>query len=287
MHLNRHLICLALLVLSASLVMPALCAQEEGKPVRGIVVDRSENILWLGLPVQVKKGTVFNIMVMPNSKVIAKAIVTECTPDEPYVAKAKFVFEEKGAFITVGAYAEAVSDAAVNDRDKIDGYQEVELGPKGVNPLSFSIGVFYPLESSLRSETVSLWPAVQIGYQLSKQGNTALGLSIGYFHGDGSFTVNEVEGRRDFRLVPLILDVKFSESAQFKGTPYFKSGIGAFYVKDERSTGSTEDNLDVVTFGWRLGLGYQSKKGRHVELTYTDATRSDFKGLTFNLGARF
>ncbi|MDH7480965.1 MAG: hypothetical protein QHH26_03180 [Armatimonadota bacterium] len=287
MHLNRHLVCWVLLVLSASLVIPALCAQEEGKLVRGIVVDRSEKLLWLGLPEPVKKGTVFNIMVMPNSKVIAKAIVTECTPDEPYVAKAKFVLEEKGAFVSVGAYAEAVSDAAVKDRDKIDGYQEVELGPKGINPLSFSIGVFYPLESSLRRETATLWPAVQIGYQLCKKENTALSLSIGYFHGDGSFTLDEVEGSRDFRLVPLILDVKFSEASQLRGAPYFKAGIGAFYVKDERSIGGAEDKLNVVTLGWRLGLGYQSKKGRHVELTYTDAARSDFKGLTFKLGARF
>ncbi len=278
-----------LLVTAATLLLfQTLNAQEADKPIRALVVDRSNNFLWLGLPAPVKKGTVFNIMLMPDDKVIARAIVVECTPDEPYVAKAKFVLEDANAFIPVGAYAEASSDTFINDRDEIPGYKDVKLSAKHAKRINFSVGVFYPLEKSLRKESQNILPIFQLSHGLCKTKTGDLSLVLGYCHGDGDFSADELGGSRDFRVASLTFDAKFSESSKLKKAGfYWLLGAGAFWIQDEQTVGTAENELNVITFGWRSGIGYQSRSGRLAQLMYTDTARSDFKGLVFSLGARF
>lgn len=288
MKIYCRLVSFLLIGAATLLLFQMLNAQEADKPIRALVVDRSNNFLWLGLPAPVKKGTVFDIMLMPDSKVIARAVVFECTPDEPYVAKAKFVLEDANAFIPVGAYAEASGKVFLNDRDEIPGYRDVKLGSKYAKRINFSIGAFYPLEESLRKETQNILPVFQLSHGLCKSKTGELNLVLGYCQGSGDFSANELAGSRDFKVTSLTFDAKFSDASEHRKLGfYLLAGAGAFWIQDKRTMMSTEQELNVITFGWRSGIGYQSKSGRLAQLMYTDTARSDFKGLVFSLGARF
>lgn len=266
--------------------MVGLRSAAVGDPIRGLVVDRTNKFLWIGLPGEVKKGAVFDIMLVPNSKVIARAVVAECTQDSPYVAKARFVMEDQSAFIPVGAYAELRYDSEIGDRDIIGGYQDIRLGSSNT-PWNFEAGVFYPDERGLRKETSSLWPAFRLSYRLAEGKRSSAEIGLGYYHGEGSFGTEENEGSRRFRVMPLTLDLKVKKARVGCGGFYGRLGIGAYYIRDKISAGAEEEKSSVTTLGWQVGLGYESRKGRTVEVRYTDVSRSDFKGLSFILGARF
>ena len=254
-------------------------------PVRGLVVDRGEKILWLGLPAPVHKGAVFDVMLLPGSPVIARAEAIDCTPDAPYVARAKFVMEDPHAFIPIGAYIEAAENVPA-DRDQPGSYRSVTLGPEGINPLSFSLGLFFPSDSDIRDETASGWPAAKINYRISGGERSGFSVGLGYLHADGDFEVGSLSGSREFLVVPLTVDAKLQSQTKKSGW-FARVGAGAYYVRDERRVGVVAEKTSVTTFGWQAGIGYESKGGGFFEVSYTDVAKTDFKGTVFSLGARF
>ena len=276
--------------LAAAIIAMCVCAvgADEGyQPVRGLVVDRSDGILWLGLPAPAKRGAVFDVMLIPGDKIIARAEVVASTADPPYVAKATFVLEDPDAFVPVGAYVEGAQEVIARDRDEIPGFRSVLLGPRGVNPLSFNVGAFYPTESAFRDETGDLWTAFELAYRLAESKNAITSLSVGYYHREGGFTVGGLDGRRDFRVIPVTIDFKIGTLGGARSGGYFLLGVGAYDIRDDRTVGTATESFSKTTFGWKAGLGYESKSGRFAQLKYVDVDESDFKGVVFNLGARF
>jgi len=255
------------------------------QPFRGLVVDRTEKFLWLGLPTPAKKGAVFDIMLVPGSKVIARAVVSDCTVDSPYVARAKFVMEDPSAFIPVGAYAEASYSEAIDDRDVSEGYESIRLGSEK-SPWSLKVGIFYPDDKAVRDETRALWPTVEVSYRLARRDECILEAGLGYYQGKGSLVSDDLETKRDIRVLPFTLNVRVKNGKDRDGS-YARVGVGAYYVRDKVSAGGAEDKSSVVTFGWQAGLGYESRRGRSVELKYTDVSRTDFRGFVLSFGAKF
>ncbi len=278
----------AVLWFTASVVCSPVWAGEVSQPVRGLVVDRSDGVLWLGLPAPAKRGAVFDVMLLPGDKVIARAEVVASTADPPYVAKARFVLEDPRAFIPVGAYVEATEEVIARDRDEIRGFREVRLEPRGVNPLSFNIGAFYPSDGDFRDETGDLWTAFELAYRLAESRNTMTSLSVGYYHREGEFMVGALDGRRDFRVLPVSIDFKVGPvRGHGRCGGYFLVGVGAYDVRDDRTVGAVTESFSKTTFGWKAGLGYESKSGRFAQIKYVDVSESDFKGVVFSLGASF
>ena len=273
-----------LIVCTVLLLAPDLFASDE--PICGLVVDRSDEALWLGLPAAVEQGTVFDVSLIPGGRIIAQARVEECTPDSPYVAKAEFKMLDASAFVPIGAYVETVSEV-VSERDAPDGYRAGKSESGQPNPFDFQAGIFFPTASGLKDETDWGWPFFQVGYRLSDSPRGDVNLGLGYYHQDGSFTIGSDEGSRDFRVLPLTLDVKVRSSESPGRSWFWRVGIGAYMVDDERTFGGVTDSDSVTTFGWQGGIGYESRSGRFAQLCYVDVSKSDFKGLTFSLGARF
>lgn len=283
MHTRISVFAALFLVLAVLLSMP-LAAQE---PLRGLVVDRGSDALWLGFPSAAQKGMVFNVMLVPGSEVIARAKILEATPDAPYVAKASFTMLDKKAFIPIGAYVEA-TNVAVADRDKEPGYKAVTLGPKGPNPLSLQAGVFFPSSDELSEETDQAWPALQLNYRLCKSESTEVSLGVAHYRKRGTFPFGMVTGLRNLQVIPVTIDVKFRMSEDAKKGWYGKVGAGAFIANDRRAIPAVSDEtVHSTTIGWQAALGYENKRGRSAQLGYIDARHRDFKGVTFTLGARF
>lgn len=276
-------VCTALFCIITILIAAPLTAEE---PLRGLVVDRGDNVLWLGFPSAAQQGMVFNVMLLPGADVIARAEVVEATPDAPYVAKANFTMLDKKAFIPVGAYVEATK-VAVPDRDKSPGYDAVTFGPKK-NPLSFQAGVFFPSSDKLQDETDQAWPTVQINYRLSRCEQTEVSLGVGFYRRHGTFTEGIETGKRDLQVIPVTIDAKLKFSEQCaSGGWYGKVGAGAFIVTDERTVGLVSEDVSSTTIGWQAAIGHESRSGRSVQLGYVDAGQRGFRGVTFTLGARF
>lgn len=277
-------ICVALFLVIAILPAMPVAADE---PLRGLVVDRGDNVLWLGFPAAAEKGMVFNVSLLPGTNVIARAKVVEATPDAPYVAKANFTMLDKQASIPVGAYVEAV-DVAVACKDKAPGCEGIKCRPKKPNPLSLSIGALFPSDDQLQDETGEAWPAFQLDYSLSRSETGGISLGVGFYRRHGTFVEGIDAGKRDLQVIPVTIDLKFtSEDWCKKGGWYGKIGAGAFIVRDERTVGAVSESIRRTTIGWQAGIGYESRSGRSVQLGYLDARQSDFKGVTFTLGARF
>lgn len=301
-------------ILAAFFSVCAVGASDE--LIRGLVVDRGDDVVWIGLPCPVEKGTVFNVMLVPGDRVIGRAKVVFATPDAPYVAKAKLKLLDRDAFVPIGAYVESTADA-IADRDKPPGYEAPRLEMKGPNPLSFNASLFFPTAHDLKRETDYAWPAFQLSYRLcgrrsystSERIGTNLArckrveasLGLAYYHGEGSFTVGGISGNRDFRVLPLTLDVKIWLSGGDKSKSecpkaraacgcagwFARLGVGAYKIDDERTFGGVTDIVDMTTFGWQGALGYESRTGRFAQAQYVDVSRTDFRGVLFSLGARF
>ena len=282
----------ALFLVIAMLLSAPLAAEvindfvELEQPLRGLVVDRGDNALWLGFPAAAQKGMVFNVMLVPGSEVIARAEILEATPDAPYVAKASFTMLDKKAFIPIGAYVEA-TNVAVADRDKEPGYKAVTLGPKGPNPLSLQAGVFFPSNDQLKDETDRVWAAFHFDYRICRSEAAEMSIGAGYYGRHGTFIEGINPGTRVIRVIPITIDAKL-KSCEESGKGWFgKVGVGAYIVRDERTVGAVSESVRNTTIGWQAGIGYESGSGRSVQLGYVDARQRDFKGVTFTLGARF
>lgn len=254
--------------------------------VRGLVVDRSDDILWLGLPDHVKKGAVFDVTLIPGSNVIARAEIIECTPDSPFVAKAKFVMEDPAAIIPVGAYVEATSDVVAKPGDLLS-YEWATTRTEDQDRLSIQTGVFFPSERSVRDEVQNVWPAVQVSYRLSSDKSSTVGISAGYYGGTGTFTEGLVEGNRKLQVIPVSLDTKLKMGEKRQSGWFAKLGAGAYWVKDNRTVGTVKEEMNAVAFGWQAGIGWESKNGRSAQVYYTDVSKSDFKGFVFAVGVKF
>ncbi|HUV06060.1 MAG TPA: hypothetical protein VMX94_13305 [Armatimonadota bacterium] len=257
-----------------------------GEPLRGLVVDRTDNILWLGLPGPVQAGAVFDVMLVPGDKVIARAEVIECTPDAPYVARARFAMEDPSAFIPVGAYVEAVSEV-IADRDRPCGYKAVRVGPRKPNPLQLQAGLFFPTKGDLGDETSDTWPAFQLSYRVAASECSETSIGVGYLHGDGDFTIGGIAGRRDFRVFPVTLDVKTRGARSADKRWFVRVSLGAYLIDDERTLGGVTSSESDTAFGWQVGFGYESRSGRSAQIHYVDVSKTDFRGVVFTLGARF
>ena len=271
-------------VLMILLLVSGISVADE--PVRGLVVDRSDGILWLGLPGPVRAGAVFDVKLVPGDKVIARAEVIECTPDVPYVARARFAMEDPSAFIPIGAYVEAVSEV-IADRDQPLGYEAIQFEPRKPNPLSFQAGLFFPSNGDLGDETSDVWPAFQLSYRAGASGCCETSIGVGYYHGDGDFEIGGIAGERDFRALPVTVDMKIRGARRADRGCFLRLGVGAYLIHDERTFGGVTGSDSVTTFGWQAGFGYESKSGRSVQVYYTDVSKTDFKGVVFSLGARF
>jgi len=271
---------MALCMAAAILLSMPLAAEE---PLRGLVVDRGDDVLWLGFPSAAQKGMVFNVMLVSGGEAIARAEVTEATPDAPYVAKASFKMLDKKAFIPVGAYVEATK-IPVADRDETPGYHGVALGPKGLNPLSFQVGAFFPTEDALSDETDQAWPAVQLEYMICRKSSISIGL--GFYGRGGNFEVGGIAGERNIQVYPVTVNAKLKLSGEDRNGWFGKVGAGAFIVNDERTLGGITEKTNTTTIGWQAGIGYESK-GRSAQLSYVDGRQQDFKGISLTLGARF
>ena len=216
---------------------------------------------------------------------MARAEVVEATPDAPYVAKANFTMLDKEAFVPVGAYVEAV-DVAVPDRDKEPGYHAVNFGLKQPNPLSLKAGVFFPSDDQVQNETDEAWPAFQLDYCISRCEAVELSIGVGFYKRHGTFVEGIESGRRDLQVIPVTIDAKLKFSESRHSGWYGKIGAGAFIMRDERTVGATSESVRNTRIGWQAGIGHESKSGRSVQLGYVDARQSNFKGVTFTLGAR-
>ena len=282
MHTRMSVFAALFLVIAILPAMP-LAADE---PLRGLVVDRGDNVLWLGFPAAAEKGMVFNVSLLPGNAVIARAEVVEATPDAPYVAKASFTMLDKQAFIPIGAYVEA-SDVVVADRDKTPGYSAVFPAMKETNPLSLTAGVLFPSDDQLADETDQVWPALQLDYRISSNEAGEMSIGLGYYGRRGTFTVGVDPGKRKIQVIPITIDAKLRSSCQADNGWFVKVGAGAYIVRDQSTVGTVSEDVNTTTIGWHAGLGHESRSGRSVELGYVDARQRDFKGVTFTLGARF
>ncbi len=264
------------------------CAVADG-PTRGLVVDRTDSFLWIGLPNAVPAGTVFDIRLVPNDKVIARAKVLECTPDSPFVAKASFRLTDPKGFIPTGAYAEQSASREVPETDRTDGYNTVRLEPKGINPLSLNVDAFFPTNSSLATETGDIWPAIFLDYRLSNRDRVTTSIEAGYTHKSRRFSVTGAPVRRDFRVIPVTFDAKFwaQSRAVRRGGWFAKLGVGAYAIRDTRTVSGFRTVDDFVTFGWLAGLGYESRGGGLAQLYFVDTSHGGFRGIMAGVGARF
>ncbi len=262
------------------LILSAAAARAD-EPMRGLVVDRGSGALWLGLPGPVPIGTGFNVYLAPGGEPMAFATVIDITPDAPYVAKAKMRALRPDAFIPVGAYVEAAA-TEIPEADKHEGgFQDMSLTRRYDRRLTFRAGALFPTNGDLKDETDNLWPAFQASYRLCDSPERDLQVGLGYFGGSGTFT----GGSRDFRVLPVTLDARFRTSA---GSGLFaRAGIGAYYIRDERTLGLVTTSNDMVTFGWQAGFGYTSAGGYSAEICYTDVLRTDFGGVVLSLGTQF
>ena len=262
------------------LILSAAAARAD-EPMRGLVVDQGSGALWLGLPGPVPIGTGFNVYLAPGGEPMAFATVIDITPDAPYVAKAKMRALRPDAFIPVGAYVEAAA-TEIPETDKHEGgFQDMSLTPSHARRLTFRAGALFPTNGDLKDETDNLWPAFQASYRLCDSSERDLQVGLGYFGGSGTFT----GGSRDFRVLPATLDARFRTSA---GSGLFaRAGIGAYYIRDERTLGLVTTSNDMVTFGWQTGFGYISAGGYSAEIYYTDVLRTDFGGVVLSLGTQF
>lgn len=276
----RYLALLLLIVVSSTSV-PA------DEPIRGLVVDRNSKTLYIGLPVCVPTGTVFDVSLVPGDVVIARATVTTCTPDAPYVAQAAFKLVEPDGFIPVGAYVEVV-DGAVPETDRPDGFKSVELGPYRRNPLSLSVGAFFPLDNDLETETGGIWPEFRLAYQTSRTQTFSTSIGIGYAHKYGTFAEMGVSGERDFRVYPVTFDARFYPARQIdRGGWFGRLGVGAYTIRDRRVFAGVSDTDTTTEFGWLAGFGYESSGGRTAQVYYEDTSGTEFRGLVLAVGARF
>lgn len=254
--------------------------------VRGLVVDNGSKAIWLGLPVPVEKGTVFNVYLMPGGEPLARVTVLEITPDAPFVAKASVKLLRKDAFIPVGAYVE-VTGNAIPATDKPGGYDAVDLHDETARRLSFRAGVLFPTDRDLRDETADVWPMFQVSYRICSKRNKDVQIGVGYYGDNGSFSEGGLDGTREFRVLPLTFDMRIPMSYSQTGNWFARAGIGAYFIRDRRTLGTDTTSEDVVTFGWQAGFGYVSSRGHSAELYYTDVSSADLRGAVFSLGTRF
>jgi len=271
-----------------AVLLLASCAAADG-PVRGIVVDRSTDCLWLGLPGAVPPGTSFAVRLVPSDTAIAWARVTDCTPDSPFVAKARFKLVDPKGFIPIGAYVEECPSDKVPELDKPGGYKNVGMEPSGVNPLTFTANAFFPTDNSLARDTEDIWPAFFLGYRLSSSDKVTTTIEVGFTHQKGSFTVMGVPESRDFRVFPVTFGAKIwtQPRAMCRGGWFAKLGAGAYAIRDKLTVSGASTTDNFVTFGWLAGLGYESGGGSLAQIYYTDTSRSGFRGIVAGVGARF
>ena len=254
--------------------------------VRGIVVDRGDRTLWLGLPVAVEKGTVFNVYLVPGNEAIARATVTEITADPPYVAKASVKLLRSDAFIPVGAYVEVTGDA-MPATDEPGGFKEAGMREKPSQQLSFRAGAFFPTGGNLDDETDEVWPSLQLSYRICEKKTAEVQVGIGYLQGNGDFTVGTETGTREMTVIPVTVDARIPMSGTRRGGWFARVGVGAYLIAEDRALGAATTSEDTVTFGWQAGFGYSSARGHSAEISFTDVSDTDFQGLVFSLGTRF
>lgn len=257
-----------------------------GELVRGLVVDRSDQELWLGLSSPVTKGTVFNVSLMPGGEIIARATSDDSTPDEPYVARARYRLLVPGAFVPIGAYVESTA-VSLPDMDEPDGYRSVSTESESADRLSLRLGAFFPSDSQIRDETSGMWPTVQIGYRICDRKRLSAEIALSYFGNNGTFADGDTAGRRNLTAVPLTLDIRFPISRSDRSGWMARAGVGAYSIRDKRTVGDVSTARNVTTFGWQAGFGYVSSRGHSAELYYTDVSSTDFRGAVFSLGTRF
>lgn len=276
----------ALWTILLSLLLSSAGVQAADELVRGLVVDRGDKSLWIGLPVPVQRGTVFNVYLVPGNEPIARATVTEITPDPPYVARASVKLLRSDAFIPVGAYVEVVGDV-LPATDSPGGFRDVDFRPQTAGRLSLSASAFFPTGGDLEDETTGVWPSFHLAYRICEKQAADLQVGVGYFHGDGDFTEGLQAGTREFRVIPLTVEARIPMSASRTGGWFSRIGVGAYYVRDQRTLGGIDSSENTVTFGWQAGFGYVSARGRSAEFYYTDVSETDFQGFAFSLGTRF
>jgi len=254
--------------------------------VRGLVVDRSDRTLWLGLPRPVQRGAVFNVFLMPGTEPLARATVEEITPDPPYVARASVRLLRSDAFIPVGAYVEVTGDT-LPATDEPGGLKEVDFHEETARRLSFRAGAFFPTDDDLSDETTDVWPTFQVAYRTGRRQGTVLEIGLAYYKSDGTFTEGMDAGSRVFSVLPLTIDARIPMSRRGSGAWFTRAGVGAYYIRDRRTVGAVTTSESNLTFGWQIGFGYASRRGHSAEIYYTDVAKTDFQGVVFSLGARF
>lgn len=270
------------------LLVSIACISMAGEPVRGLVVDRDGDILWLGLPAPAAKGAVFDVKLVPGGKVIARAEIIDSTPDAPYVARARFAMEDPTAYIPIGAFVEATPDVITDRGDLLYNFREVRAEPAEARRLSLHVGGFVPSDDALEDETTSVWPAFELKYLIVRSERSEAAIGAGYYQGDGNFEVAGVGGRREVRVFPLTVEVKVrGAGSKCKGGWFARVGAGAYYVNDKRRLGSLTNSDNSVEFGWQAGVGYESMSGRFAQVYFVDVADTDFRGAVLSLGSRF
>lgn len=252
--------------------------------VRGLVVDRTNNTLWIGLPAPVKAGSVFDISLLPGGKVIARAEVIKSTPDAPFVAEATFEMEDPTAAIPLGAFAEA-SSRAVTDNIELMGYTPIKTTTTEVNPLSLEAGAFMPT-GDLADETTSLWPALEVKYRVAGEPGADLRICLGFTRGEGNFEVLGLPGRRVTRVTPLTVEGRLPLGGRDGGW-YAKLAAGGYHIREDRTVGEIAEQTRTTKFGWGAGFGYESARGRSFQVSFRSVPSTDFEGWMFTVGTRF
>lgn len=284
--LRTRRVCVCLAILAVMLPSASMC---QGV-IRGIVVDTTAKILWLGFPVPVTKGSVFDVKLMPGGKAIARAEVIDATPDAPYVAKATFKILDKTAMIPIGAYVEQ-SAIEANDRDEAPVLKPREMSHRGANPLGLQVGAFFPMNDRLRDEMDDVWPSLELDYMCHKVSRGEIYVGLGYLGGRGN-SVEKIGGTptavgRTISVYPLTVNGKFPLGEGCHKSWFGRLGIGAYYVNDKKTIEDVSNLSHKTRVGWQAGLGYESKNGQTAQLSYLDVPDTDVRGITFSLGTRF
>lgn len=275
----------ALWVVVACFALSCAGISSADDPARGLVVDNGSKTIWLGLPAPVEKGTVFGVYLVPGGELLARATVLDITPDAPFVARASVRLMRKDAFIPVGAYIEAMSNA-LPTMDEPGGFDAVDFHDETARRLTFRAGILSPT-SDIGDETASIWPAFQVAYGICSKRNLDAQIGLGYCGSTGSFSEGVLDGTRQFRAMPLTFDMRMRMSDSRTGGWFTRAGVGAYFIRDRRTLGAVTASEDKVTFGWQAGVGYVSTRGQSVEVYYTDVSETDLQGLVFSLGTRF
>lgn len=256
-------------------------------PVRGLVVDRGDGMVWIGLAEPVPRDAVFEVRLVPGDTVIARARVLECTQDSPFVAKARLKLVDPKGFIPIGAYAE-VTDHLIPEQDRPNGYKDVKLGPSGINPLSGSVFAFFPTNSALEAQTNSVWPWFEVDYRMCDNDHLSTNLGVAFTKKQGNFTLGGLPANRDFQVLPVIYDVRlWVQPSPPSGRWFGRLGVGAYTVRDRLNVNGAITVNTQVTFGWLAGFGYESHNGQSAQVYYTNTSETGFRGIAAGVGVRF